>query len=464
LKAWRWIAPIVLLLGLGSRGLNEPDEGRYAEMALEMLQSGDWLMPHLNGFAHMQKPPMICWLNALSMAVFGVNEWAVRLPTALSALGVLWMTHLAARRIIGERRAHVVATLLLSCFGLFILARLLTPDMVMTFWICAAVCAMLHDRPWLFFTAMGLGFLTKGPMALVVPICAALGWRWQKRQGLRPWPWGRGALLTLGIALSWFAIVCLRDPELLSYYLNDELIKRVGSSSHGRAKPWWFFLPILVVATLPWSLQLPAAIKACWRALREGARPRQALLSAWVLPPLLVLSLSGSKLPTYALPLLPGLIIALALHEKSWQLTRRCSRASLAIWLTAVAISTQPFTNRWLGAQASVKPLCLQLKALLETHPGEVILCGAKAHGVEFYLRRMVHMIDREADHMLPPTGAAARRLHAREADCVRDFANQQAYLITVPGTFDRHFKPHGWKILGQSGRFLLAANEPSGP
>ena len=458
LRAWRWLAPLALLFGLGSRGLNEPDEGRYAQMALEMLQTGDWLIPHLNGFAHMQKPPMICWLNALSMMCFGVNEWAVRLPTALAALGVIWMTFFSAKRILGERRAHLAAHGLLASFGLFILARLLTPDMVMTFWITSAIAAFLHGRSWWFFTCMGLGFLTKGPMALVVPMSAALGWR---LAGGNPGntPWVRGLLWTLALSLSWFAVVCLRDPVLLDYYLNDELLKRFASREHGRQKPWWFFLPILLVATLPYTLRLRAATRAAWEAWKNGPRARQGLLLGWTLPPLIVLSFSGSKLPTYALPILPGLIIALSLHGRGALATLKLARGALIFWISAVAVAAIPKINDWTGAQASVKPLCQQLKPLLVSQPGELLMIGARTHGVEFYLGRNVHVVEAEADRMLPPSPEAATRLHKNLKAFLSKLAGKRIYIITKESYFERHLKPLNWRPLGRSGSYLLVSN-----
>ena len=167
--AWIWLLPIVLFFSLGQRGLNEPDEGRYAEIAREMVTSGDWMVPHLNGIEHFQKPPMIYWSTALSMIIFGTNEWAARLPSALAAWGTVVLVFLLTRRLWGSQRAHLTGTILMSMLGLFVCARLLTPDMSMTFWIIAAITALVYERPWTFFFAMGLGFLTKGPMALVVP-------------------------------------------------------------------------------------------------------------------------------------------------------------------------------------------------------------------------------------------------------------------------------------------------------
>ncbi|MDB6168210.1 MAG: glycosyl transferase family 39, partial [Verrucomicrobia bacterium] len=133
------LAVVVLFTLLGSRGLNEPDEGRYAEIGREMAVSGDWLVPHLNGFEHFQKPPLLYWLTALSMRLLGPNEWAARLPPAFAALGTVLLTAWIGTTLFGRREGYLAGLILLSSGGFFILARLLTPDMLMTFWITAAL-------------------------------------------------------------------------------------------------------------------------------------------------------------------------------------------------------------------------------------------------------------------------------------------------------------------------------------
>lgn len=458
LRLWPWVLPFMLLFLLGTRGLNEPDEGRYAEIAREMIEDGDWLVPHLNGFAHMQKPPLIYWFTAASFRCFGLNEWAARLPSALAAMGSVWMTFFITRRLWGHHRAHVAAIMLMSSLGLFALGRLLTPDMVMCFWILASIAALVHGRAWLFFIAMGLGFLTKGPMALVVPLSAALGWR--LAGGLRPgWPWFRGLLLTLGLGLSWFVVVCLRDPQLLHYYLHDELLKRVASHSHGRKQPWWFFIPVLLVALMPWTFCSPRVIRQAWRRLRTGTwLARHGLLAGWVLPPLLVLSMSGSKLPTYALPLLPALVILFCPPLVDVYRLWKIGSTAVALWITVLLAST--LMNDLLGRQASVRDLALNLEQRLEAKPGEVFLCGTRAHGIEFYLRQRVGITLGEADMMLPPSTPASALLHDHPQDCLHDYADKQAYGLMLDDCFKKHFAPAGWVASERVGDYVLAVHE----
>ena len=137
-------AVLALFTLLGHRGLNEPDEGRFAEIAREMSLSTNWIMPHLGGIPHLQKPPMIYWLCALSIRAFGANEWAVRLPAALAALGtVLALMHVAGL-LFGSEVRWKAGLILLSSMLFFALARLITTDMLLTFFITSAIASFLH--------------------------------------------------------------------------------------------------------------------------------------------------------------------------------------------------------------------------------------------------------------------------------------------------------------------------------
>ncbi|HSJ01219.1 MAG TPA: hypothetical protein VK956_02150, partial [Verrucomicrobium sp.] len=130
----------------------------------------------------------------------------------------------------------MAALILISGVEFFALARLLTPDMTLTLWITAAIAAFIYQRHWLFFTAMGLGFLTKGPMAVVVPFLAVILWQITARGAteMRQLPWGRGTLVVLGTGLSWFVLLSFLNPELLAYFLKYELVQRFTSRTHGR--------------------------------------------------------------------------------------------------------------------------------------------------------------------------------------------------------------------------------------
>ena len=257
------LALVVAFPFLGSFGLLEPDEGRFAQIGREMAATGDFLVPRLNGIEQFYKPPLVYWISAVGYRVFGVSEWTARLPSALAFAGVIWLTGWMGWRLRGRKVGWMAALILASMVEPYALGRQITLDMSLTFWITAALACLVEvgvgsRRRWagyLFFVCMGLGFLAKGPMAWVVPLSAALVWGWMaKRKGEKlDLPWGLGIPMTFGVAMSWFVTVCWRYPELWKYFLGYELVERFASTTHGRSKPWWFFLPILLIGTVPWT-------------------------------------------------------------------------------------------------------------------------------------------------------------------------------------------------------------------
>ncbi len=512
-----------LFLFLGSRGLNEPDEGRYGEIAREMVASGDWLLPTLNGIPHFQKPPLLFWATAASIRVFGVNEWAARLPSALAALGIVGLTYWIGALLFERRTGLAAALILLSMVEFFALARLLTPDMLMTFWITAAIgCLIKRGRDggriwaWLFFVAMGLGFMTKGPMGFIVPIAAALSWQSARRRAGTPFhlPWAGGVVLMLAIGLSWFVALSLRNHQLFDYFAGDELLKRFGSKTHGRSKPFWFFAWILPAALFPWTFVFFAML---WRQVtrwRAGWRPNadQWLLAGWVAIPLAVISASGSKLPTYVLPLLPAIAIAIghwtrseenraawnaaflatllglaafvitvaaiehtmkidlantwlllpALGAALYLLRHHPIAARLTVGVSAVALWLAVFTNAdalndRLEQQATLRPLVHRLRTAPDLARATIFVCEVRAHGWEFYLQRLTHITRKDADVVLPLTPEQKARIIDSPEQCeAAMLPRAPAYGLVREERFARSFSPDKWAVLGQAGDFLL--------
>ncbi len=531
---WRGIVLAVILaaaffIELGGRGLNEPDEGRYASIAREMAMDGDWLIPHLNGIPHFQKPPIIYWATALSFRCFGFNEAAARLPSTLAALGILALTFLIGRKLFGAATGVGAVLVLAALVEFFALARMLTPDMVMSFWITSAIFCLVKHRldggrrwGWLFFAAMGLGFMTKGPMALVVPVSAAMVWG-KAASALpknRRLPWVPGLLLALGIGLSWFIVLSLREPKLGSYFAGYELVQRFASKVHGRSKPFWFFAPVLWLGCAPWS---PVFVVMAWdffRRWRGGWRPsaKAWLLVGWVVPPLIILSVSGSKLVTYVLPLLPALAIGLAHWQcRSPVFARRTHAGSAAIFaLTAVglmfahhwveevdvAVLAAPFflvalglaagslpwfsqrplaalttislttlagwlwvasqadhMNNLLGAQPSIRDLARLVKRVPDLDRAALFVVDARLPGWGFYLQRPVSVSLANSDVVLPLTPEQQERLLPETLKCPALLESRApAYGIVPDIEYGMIFSTNHWIVLGEAGSFFLIA------
>ena len=320
------IVAALYLLFLGRHGLHESDEGRYAEIAREMKDSGDLLIPTLNGVPHFQKPPVIYWSTAASLAVLGENEMAARMVSLLAALGVLMLTYWIGRWWFDGTTGLAAVWLLAGSWQFFMLGRSLTPDMMMTFWSTAAIAGFVwaswsgvftRARFLPYFACMGIAFATKGPMGMLVPLFMGIAWQWGSRRSDRPRvrvPWIAGLLLTLVLALGWFVAASLRHPELGRYFFEFEFLNRFLSKTHGRSQPIWYFIPVLLVGWLPWTPLLPLAISGHREKRRsgDGERATHWALLGWLVVPFALLSLSGSKLMTYVLPLFPGIALWLA--------------------------------------------------------------------------------------------------------------------------------------------------------
>lgn len=478
----RWllltVAVVALFTLLGSRGLNEPDEGRYAEIGREMAATGSWLVPHLNGFEHFQKPPLLYWATATAIGVFGANEWAARLPSALAALGTVLLTAWLGSTLFHRRAGFLAGLILLSTAGFFILARVLTPDMTLTFWITAAIACFikyayaLHGRrwAWLFFVALGCGFLTKGPMALIIPLSAAITWQTAaRRQPDAPsLPWVRGLILTLAVSLSWFIALSLWRHELFDYFWRYELVERFASSAHGRSKPFWFFVPTILVALIPWVVLVPWMGRSVWQQWRESRVSLAGwLLIGWALPPFIILSLSGSKLPTYILPLLPAFALALAAYisrgERAAKWAPRLACGTLVFGLAVVA--TVPHFNDRFGQQATIRELIRPLAHDPAYRDARFYAFDVRAHGLEFYLQRLVAATREQSDIVLPPTPAQEQRLISTEkfdADALQGKdGGPPVFAIIRRRRLEEDFMPSRWRELGRAGDFVLVQSIP---
>jgi len=348
------VSLLSLLLFLGSRGLSEPDEGRFAEASREMSLQSNWLVPHLAGVPHLQKPPLIFWITALSIKVFGVNEWAARLPSAVAAFGTMLLTMHLAGLLFGASVEWKAGLILLSSGLFFMMARIITTDMMLTFWITCAVVSFVHYTKrnsitalMVFYLSLGLGFLTKGPMAYLVPFAAVIPWavacrKEQKAPGWY-WHWVPGVMFAVAISISWFVLLFRHYPGLFDYYYHYEFIDRIASNTHHRAKPFWFYTLVMVAGLLPWSVMLPRIVADQWRRRGVRRRPEFWLFAGWLIIPWLVLHLVSSKLVTYILPLFPPIAIVLAGKWDSLQVRWRPEIRVVAA-LFAVMMAGLPLT------------------------------------------------------------------------------------------------------------------------
>jgi len=299
---------ILFFFRLEAPGLMDPDEGRYAEIAREMLLLKDWLIPHLNLLPYLEKPPLVYWLTALCFQVLGPSELAARLPSALCALGGIILAYGLGKAFWGPAAGMLSALVLATCGGYVVMGRLLTLDMALTFFLNLGVAlgylALSRERrglwPWAYL-ALALGVLTKGPVALVLPaiIWTAAAWT-QGRPLLRSWlhPW---SLALLGaVSLPWFIGVSVRYPDFWRFFILEQHLGRYLTKAIHHHQPFYYYLPILLGFMLPWSWLLP------WALGRERPQdhPDRLFLLIWAAAILLFFTLSRGKLAPYILPAL----------------------------------------------------------------------------------------------------------------------------------------------------------------
>jgi 4-amino-4-deoxy-L-arabinose transferase-like glycosyltransferase len=305
---------------LGIRHLVKPDEGRYAEIPREMVASGDWLTPRINGYKYFEKPPLQYWATAGSFVAFGVNEWTARLwPGLTGFLGVL-LAFWAGNRLLGPPAGLLGAAVTASSMLYAVVGHLLTLDMALSFFMSASVFAFAIAQQesgepgrrrlmLLGWAAAALAVLTKGLVGVVLP-AAAVGvyvllhrdWKLLSRLYLL-----RGGLLFLAIAAPWFVLVSLANPEFPRFFFIHEHFERFLTREHDRYQPAWFFLPILLVGIVPWVVGLFPALRSAWERSSASGFHAQRFLLLWCAVVFVFFSASNSKLVSYILPLFPAL-------------------------------------------------------------------------------------------------------------------------------------------------------------
>lgn len=347
---WGLALGILYVWQLGAAPLFDVDEGAFSEATRELLTSGDWGHTTLNGTDRFDKPILVYWLQALSMAIFGVNEWATRLPSALCVLSAVFATYRFARQRWGQAQAWWVAFMLGSGLGLLAIGRASTADgllnallilMALSLW----KFAESQDRKalsWAYFWC-GLGLLAKGPVAVIVPGGALFLWSLSADQGrtaLRALWYPLGWLIMLGIALPWYVYAWQRHGmAFIDGFFMRHNVERFTGTLEGHGGGFFYYLVVLPLLLLPWSsllLSVFSQIRTLWQ------QPFNRFLLLWTGFVLVLFSASGTKLPHYMLYGVPPLAL---LMSQSMRSLGRMGQTMLwlvlgAQWALAMALPT----------------------------------------------------------------------------------------------------------------------------
>ncbi len=394
------IMSIVWFANLDARKLIKTDEGRYAEIAREMLESGDWVTPRSNDYKYFYKPPLQYWATAAAFAAFGQHDWTARLWTALTGwLGVLFCAF-AAGRIWGTATGIAAAAVLAGCLYWVAMGHFAALDMGLASFLSIAIFAFAlaqrdeatirARRLWMLtaWAAMALAVLSKGLIGIVLPAGAVGAYvLWQRDwRLLARMHWLGGIAVFVVVAVPWFVLVSMRNPEFTEFFFIREHFTRFLTKIHGREAPWWTFIAVLLVGFLPFTLALGHAVREGVRRAHSHFQP-QRFLFAWIVVVFMFFSMSSSKLASYVLPIAPALAVLAAIALS------RCSyRALLWQWvpISIIGIALAAFAALFPALRIGVPDIA----AIAPTYARWILVAGitvAIAATVALLVARMGH-------------------------------------------------------------------------
>ena len=419
----------------GARSLWDSSEARYGQVALEMLTSGNWIVPTLAGEPHLTKPPFAYWMIAAGMRLWGVNAWGARFFLAVLFTGTLFCIQALAQTMGYPRRTALWAALI---FGTSLLpfagGHVLTTDAFLTFWETLGILAawkvwQSRERSatvWrlVFWGAFGMGFFTKGPPAWL-PLIAVAAFGAIRRDPQRPRLLSAtGMVLFLGLSFWWYAVVIAQDPSRLAYFINDEIVGRVATTMHDRNQPFWLYAPVILFGVGPWVVLWPTVAARTWTRLRAGSgrlTPRHLFILLWFAIPLAVFTLSRSRMPLYVMPLFAPLSLVMAevwtqsiaprlqASPGRW----RAMRIGFAVWILLLVVFTA-YPDTFPGSR-SRRPAARMFAKVLDAVDGPYHIywahAGRQKYGIAFYLGTLIPDADDFDRHpsSLEPAGAAGQ-------------------------------------------------------
>ena len=304
-----------LFFHLGSHGLFETTEARYAEISYEMAKTGNLITPRLNYIKHFHKPPLTYWITAMGYHIFGYNEWGARFFLGIAGLLILTVTFLLSSSMFDKKIGVLSSLILVSMVGFIAVTHIVSTDVYLLASIVLSVYLLWqwekkNISPLWLWAVLGISSLIKGPVGpfLVGTIAIAYLILSGQIKRIKEFQIKKGILIFSLIAFPWYIIVCLKNRGLFSYFLYVQLLSRLRSGGMGHPHPWYYYLCILPGLIFPWTIySIPAMGSSIFHIKRENL-----LLILWMIIPIIIFSLMRTKLPFYIMPSLPPLAILLA--------------------------------------------------------------------------------------------------------------------------------------------------------
>ncbi|MGZ8779425.1 MAG: glycosyltransferase family 39 protein [Thermoanaerobaculia bacterium] len=342
LKIWLLVVVIAIAVHLGGPPLLDADEGRNAEVAREMAETNDYVMPRLDGLPYLDKPIVYFAAEAALMEVLGPTELAARLPAYLFTLATAAVLFWFARRIVID--PYVTAIVFLAMPLTIAFARTVIFDSALTFFVVVALVAFHRaieesNSRWslVAWAAMGFAMITKGPVTFVLVLFVVLPYAWKRKSLTVLFPLLGIALFALVIA-PWVWGVTQVVPEFLRYIVVTETAERMATKALQRTGPPWYFVPYLIAGALPWSI----VALFSWRAFRKRDDALLFLL-LWLIVPFVFFSISQSKRPQYILPLMPAIALLVA---RIWTEARTRAAAMVTVLFGGLLLAAPLFLHR----------------------------------------------------------------------------------------------------------------------
>jgi 4-amino-4-deoxy-L-arabinose transferase-like glycosyltransferase len=388
----------LFFFGLAHFGLIGADEPRYAQVAREMLARRDWITPTLGGEPWLEKPPLYYWQAMLAYSMFGVSDWAARLPSAFDATLLVLAVYFFLRRFRpGSELDGALITA--SCAGIIGYARAASMDMPLA---ATFTIAMLAWWAWRestnkiylasFYAFIALGMLAKGPVAPFLALIVILLYSLAIREFTPVWKtlWLPGILLFCAISLPWYFAVQMRNPGFFREFIVQHNLERFSTNLYHHTEPVWYYLPVTALALIPWTVfTIVALVQSArkWRSRQDHTGQGQPnyehlfkiFAACWFLVPLIFFSLSQSKLPGYILPALPagGLLLADYLRKR----LRQDSLEPMAKWLAVIhaLVAASPIVPALLIAYLITQHLIPATQPIFVALAVALILCAGIA-------------------------------------------------------------------------------------